>query len=96
MGSTCCCTSTEELKRFDMETKDRITPGSGPSINEGFQETKLALKKANSKIEIKLLSEEKQGQGIKRTQAYETNLNENDLEKWRQDFWGKFISLFRY
>ncbi len=30
------------------------------------------------------------GDGIKRTPSYETPLSKHKLEKWRQEFWGKY------
>jgi len=33
------------------------------------------------------------GEGIKKTPAYETPLNKNELEKWRNEFWGKLLFL---
>ena len=31
------------------------------------------------------------GEGIKRTPAYETPMMKHDLDKWRKEFWGKFL-----
>ena len=30
------------------------------------------------------------GQGIRKTPAYNTPLTKADLDKWRNEFWGKF------
>lgn len=35
------------------------------------------------------------GEGIKKTPAYETPLTSHELEKWRQEFWGKKLTLFQ-
>lgn len=35
------------------------------------------------------------GEGIKKTPAYETPLTTHELEKWRQEFWGKKLTLFQ-
>ena len=64
------------------------TPGRGPAVIDDSALPAFGPR-TNSKIEITLLSAEKMGHGVRTTQAYETNLNEGDLEKWRQDFWGK-------
>ena len=34
------------------------------------------------------------GEGIKKTLAYDTPLNKDGLEKWRQEFWGKILNTF--
>ena len=39
----------------------------------------------------KVIPGETTGEGIKRTPSYETPLSKHKLEKWRQEFWGKFI-----
>ena len=36
------------------------------------------------------------GDGIKRTPSYETPLTKHKLEKWRQEFWGKYIGFELY
>lgn len=36
------------------------------------------------------------GEGIKKTPAYETPLSKVDLDKWRNEFWGKSILRFLY
>lgn len=36
----------------------------------------------------KVIANQVSGEGIKKTPAYETPLNKNDLDKWRQEFWG--------
>ena len=79
MGACCCTNQGEELK-YNLNTKKGRRPSDGPAV---IEDKALPVIKSNSKIEITLLSTEKQGHGVKKTQAYETNLNENDLERWR-------------
>lgn len=43
----------------------------------------------------KVLSSQIVGEGIKRTPAYETPLTKHDLDKWRKEFWGKYIHNYR-
>ena len=41
----------------------------------------------------KVLTGQVSGEGVKRTPAYETPLSKHELEKWRKEFWGKFIKI---
>ena len=38
-----------------------------------------------------ILSGETAGEGIKKTPAYETPLSKEGLDRWRDEFWGKYL-----
>jgi hypothetical protein len=46
-------------------------------------------------VEI-ILHEQATGEGIQKTLAYDTPMSKEELEKWRDEFWGKLNYEFSY
>ena len=47
----------------------------------------------NPKVEI-ILHDQATGEGIQKTLAYDTPMSKEELEKWRDEFWGKLNFQF--
>ena len=81
----CCCSDAKTEKH---ELNNLTSPPPEYLEVEPFLKRQKTMK-SKVHLEVKMLPDETLGEGIKKTQGYETNLQYGQLLKWRSDFWGK-------